>query len=466
MTHYPKINSSLARLVRPTSALTLHANNARVHDERNIKAIADSLATFGQQKPIVIASDGVVIAGNGTLQAALRLGWSEIAVVELDVPSSDPLSRAYAIADNRTNDLSSFSRDALLSEIDALKDKIDIGSLGFVQDELQALRRAGSIELYEYETAKDRAREFVRRDLLDPRHAIADQVAPAGEDPKFEARVNLGDLWKLGQHRLICGDSLDHENLDALFDGQKASLCATDPPYLINYSGVRPGHIGKSEDSGKDWSDQYNEVSEDALQWYSRLFTQIIDRCPGNAAIYVWHSGNLTVEIVTAAQSCGILAHQFVVWVKPVANIGRTFFRQQHEPCMFGWKKGAGKPNVVGGLNESSVWSVDWEGLSRITTFHPTSKPVELFCRPMRHHTIDGDICFEPFAGSGSQIISGEMLKRRVFACELSPHFCDGILDRWERFVGNGAKAEKIGHFDQAGKAQPVSHSNDVAQGA
>jgi len=462
-----KINSALARLVRPTSALTLHANNARVHDERNIKAIADSLATFGQQKPIVIASDGVVIAGNGTLQAALRLGWSEIAVVELDVPSSDPLSRAYAIADNRTNDLSSFSRDALLSEIDALKDKIDIGSLGFVQDELQALRRAGSIELYEYETAKDRAREFVRRDLLDPRHAIADQVAPAGEDPKFEARVNLGDLWKLGQHLLLCGDSSNELSAAILFEGQpKARLFMTDPPYGVSLSSVKDG-IPRSGFS--NMLEEHPDLDNDELDGpHLQSFLESVFRSAlpylDRAAWYLWHA-HLTQGFFAAAAAAAadVLLHRQIIWVKPSMVLTRSgMWHWRHEPCFYGWVRGQ-KPAWYEDQSQTSVWEC---GRDESVGFHQTQKPVELFCKPMRAHTHEGDTCYEPFAGSGSQIIAGEMLKRRVFACELSPHFCDGILDRWERFVGNGAKAEKIGHFDQVGKAQPVSHSNDVAQGA
>ena len=196
--------------------------------------------------------------------------------------------------------------------------------------------------------------------------------------------------------------------------GEMANLVATDPPYLVDYSGERPN------DSGKDWSATYKEVDiTDAEGFFRSTFTNILSVLAPNAAIYCWHAHKRSGLIQRIWEELGIVDHQQIVWIKPASVFGRVYWHFRHEPCMMGWRQGD-KPAHDGNHQHDSVWAVDWEGKSRIVgNEHPTQKPVEIFARPIRKHTKRGDICFEPFAGSGSQIIAAEMSQRRCFALHL-----------------------------------------------
>jgi DNA modification methylase len=244
-------------------------------------------------------------------------------------------------------------------------------------------------------------------------------------------------MWLLGEHRLLCGDSTKLEDVQRVMGGEKAALVSTDPPYVIGYVGDRPNG------SGKDWSDTYREIDiEDAASFFRSVFINVLEVIASNTAIYCWHAHKRCGLLQQIWEELGILDHQAVVWVKPTAVFGRSFWHFRHEPCIMGWPKGS-KPAHDGDHSIDSVWEVDWEGKSRVVgNSHPTQKPVELFARPMRKHTKPGDVCFEPFSGSGSQLIAAEMLGRRCRAIELEPVFVDCAVKRWEAFTGR--KAERI----------------------
>lgn len=262
--------------------------------------------------------------------------------------------------------------------------------------------------------------------------AIVEDEIP--EPPKI-AVAKSGDIWQLGEHRLLCGDSTSPDDVARLLDGQKAALVATDPPYLVDYTGDRPNG------SGKDWTDVYHEVDiGDADTFFRLLFTNVVSVIAPHAAIYCWHAHRRQALISRIWSELGILDHQQIVWVKPTPVFGRSYWHFQHEPCMMGWVQGSA-PEHNGDHSVSSVWTVDWEGKARIVgNEHPTQKPVELFARPMRKHTQPGDLCFEPFSGSGSQIMAAEQLGRRCYAIELEPVFVDVAVKRWENFTGSEAK--------------------------
>jgi DNA modification methylase len=282
--------------------------------------------------------------------------------------------------------------------------------------------------------------------------------------PPTNVVTKPGDLWILGEHRLLCGDSTKPDSYAKLMDGRKAALFATDPPYCVDYTGNdRPKSNGKK--GGKDWSGLYKEVEiKNAVQFHADFMACCMEHLTLNTAMYMWHASRRRSEIEQVCLELGILVHQEIIWVKPCAVITYSFYNWQHEPCLMMWRKGHRPPIkpamkglgsvwVVGFEREgdptapeyyTDVWNVDWEGAKRQPNNipHPTIKPVELFARPMRVHTLPGDICLEPFSGSGTQIIAAEKTGRRCYAIEKEPYFCDVAVERWEAWTGR--KATKL----------------------
>ena len=256
-------------------------------------------------------------------------------------------------------------------------------------------------------------------------------------EPPAVAVTQPGDLWLLGHHRLLCADSTNLDDVLHLMNGEKAALASTDPPYLVDYTGERPN------DSGKDWSASYREIDiTDADSFFRAVFTNVLQVLAPHSAIYCWHAHKRQALIARVWEDLSILDHQQIVWVKPTPVFGRVFWHFRHEPCMMGWLQGS-QPTHDGDQSFNSVWEIDWEGKSRIVgNEHPTQKPVEIFARPMRKHTLIGDLCYEPFSGSGSQLIAAEQMQRRCYAMEISPIFVDVAVKRWELFTGK--KAERI----------------------
>ena len=282
---------------------------------------------------------------------------------------------------------------------------------------------------------------------------------PGPPEPCEEAVSRAGDLWVLGSHRLLCGDSTSLTDVRRLVGDAKIALCATDPPYLVDYTGERPN------DSGKDWSATYREIDiKDADGFFRALFTNVLEVLAPHAAIYCWHAHKRCGTIQRIWEELGILDHQQVVWVKPTAVFGRVYWHFRHEPCMVGWRKGS-QPEHDGQHEHDSVWDVDWEGKARITSDHPTSKPPELFARPMRKHTRRGDTVLEPFSGSGSQLIAAEAEGRRCLAIEISPVFVDVALRRWEAATGKAAVLDGDGRtFAEVAEERLAEASTVAAQ--
>ena len=397
-------------LAIPIDSVNLDAANARKHPEKNMAAIVASLSRFGQRAPIVVQKQGMIVrAGNARLEAAKSLGWKSIAAVVVDESSVD--ATAFGIADNRTGELAQWDSDVLASLLNTMPED-DLAATGFDKDDLAEL-------------------------LSEITPGVPDDETP--EPPKV-AVARRGDVWILGDHRLLCGDSTNPADVLRVLDGRKAALCATDPPYLVDYTGERPN------DSGKDWTDTYKEVEiTDADSFFRSVFTNILSVLAPKSAIYCWHAHKRQSLIAKVWADLNILDHQQVVWVKPTAVFGRVFWHFRHEPCMMGWAQGS-MPEHDSDHSFNSVWEIDWEGKARIVgNEHPTQKPVEIFARPIRKHTQPGDTVFEPFSGSGSQLIAAEMLGRRCCAIELEPVFVDVDIRRWEKLTGKQAVLEATG---------------------
>lgn len=428
-----EITPSLRALAMPLARLKPDPANLRLHDDRSIDALKASLVRFGQQKPVVIDRGGIVRAGNGTVEAARRLGWTHIAAVRSDLKV--PEVKAYAIADNRIPELSAWDQEALSER---LPDVGDLASCGFTEKDLKRLQATTA-------------------DSEDAAEFPAPPPAPV-------AVSRTGDLWEIGEQRLLCGDATDPNDIDRVMGGEKAALCATDPPYLVDYTGERTGG------TGKDWSAVYRETEiGDAGDFFRAVFENIVRVLSPNAPLYCWHATRRYSTIETIWRELGILDHQVIVWVKPSPVFGSSFYHFRHEPCLMGWVQGD-KPAHDGRHDHDSVWSIagnqdrlellprvqllrllrealdvwhlGWEGgKSRpVGNEHPTQKPVEIFARPMRKHTNPGAVTFEPFSGSGSQIIAAEQVGRRCRALEIQPVFVDVAVRRWQSMTRQPAR--------------------------
>jgi DNA modification methylase len=319
-------------------------------------------------------------------------------------------------------------------------------------------------ELLEQVTFKSEAVAEMLKSLGDINGILRDKdilVEDRVPEPLPVAVTRAGDLWLLPlaskskkSHRLLCGDSTKACDVDGLMAGATAALVATDPPYLVDYTGERPKH--GERDSGKDWSATYREVDiKDAKAFFMAVFENVLRVLAPKAAVYCWHAHRRCGMIQRVWEELGILDHQQIIWVKPASVFGRVYWHFRHEPCMMGWRKGS-QPTHSGTSDDhkyNSVWELGWEvpGSEGATKArpgdneHPTQKPVELFARPMRRHTKKGDLCFEPFSGSGTQIIAAEQLGRRCNALELEPVFVDVAIRRWQKLTGREAVLEGTG---------------------
>lgn len=362
--------------------------NVRRHPDRNLAAIAASLARFGQQKPIVVDAKNVVRAGNGTLAAARRLGWERIDVVRTDLLGAEAV--AYAIADNKTTDTSEWDEDGLAAVLQGLDEEL-IRATGFERGEIDGLLRA-----------------------LEPAVSLEDDVAP--EPPENPVSV-IGDLWELGGHRVLCGDSTKAEDVKRVLGGASPRLMVTDPPYGVEYDPDWRNQAGvaKTKRTGKVEND-------DRVDWTPawRLF-------PGDVA-YVWHAGWSCGEVAVNLHRAELLIRSQIIWAKGRFALSRGNYHWQHEPCWYAVRKGS-KSHWIGDRTQSTVWNIGRSD-GEEATVHGTQKPLECMARPMRNH--DAPAVYDPFLGSGTTVMAADALGRSCFGLELSPAYVDVIVTRWQ----------------------------------
>lgn len=385
-------------------------SNPRIN-EAAVDPVAASLRRFGWRQPVVAKRSGEVIAGNTRLKAATKLGMAQVPVVWFDGPDIE--ATAYAIADNRTHEFSEWDEPALAKLLEELRAEDAFDGVGYTDSDLDELLA----------------------DLADQEGGVGEVDDPGPEEPPEEPVSRAGDLWILGDHRLLCGDSTNADDVARLMGSDTAALLSTDPPYCVDYTGA-----DRPQDSGKDWSNKYREVEiKDLGDFLRAVMRAVLPRVRDDAAIYVWHA-HLQYPVIDAVfQEFDILRHQPIIWAKPSSTFTYAYYRWAHEPCLFGWRQGHKPPHYLeNGM--TSIWEVDWEGKQRIVgNEHPTQKPLRLFEIPMEQHTRRGEIVLEPFSGSGSQLVAAEGLGRRCRAMELSPAFVDVAVRRWEQATGKQA---------------------------
>ena len=401
-----------------------YANNTRICPQVAIDKVAASIESFGFRQPILVDSDGVIIAGHTRLLAARQLKLAEVPVIVCHGLSNEK-ARLLRLADNRVAQETTWDPSMLSIEFAALDElNLNLEMTGFDSDELAVAMATPPAE-----------------GLTDP-----DAIPDVPEVPTTKP----GDVWLCGAHRIACGDSTEPATVQRLMAGERAVGMFTDPPDLVDYDGGNhPQTWGKrgttAEGKTKHW-DAYTD-HEQALSFYRDFMAlALAEALSERPAIYQWF-GMMRMGVVTEAWLANnVKLHQVVIWHKSRPVLGRCWFMWDYEPCAVGWIEG--KQPVAKRrppANARAVWPVDQkEGIEEgLGSVHPTIKPVEVVRRPIEWHTRPGELIYEPFSGSGTAIMAAQMTGRRCFALELSPAFCDVAVARWEAYTGEKATLEE-----------------------
>jgi len=401
----------------PIDKLLPYARNARQHSDEQIAQIAASIAEFGFVNPCLVGADGVLVAGHGRLAAARKLGLSTVPVVVLDhlTPTQ---RRALVLADNRLAELSTWDDVLLRIELEALQDEgFDLDLTGFDADALAELL-AGEEPEHEGQTEDDAVPEIPEEPVSKP-----------------------GDVWRLGPHRLVCGDATAAEAYAQLFpDGERADMVFTDPPYNVNYA-----NSAKDKLRGKHRPILNDALGADFHDFLYDALSLLVAHARG--AIYVTMSSSELDTLQAAFRSAGGHWSTFIIWAKNTFTLGRADYQRQYEPILYGWPEGAER-HWCGDRDQGDVWQIK---KPQKNDLHPTMKPVELVERAIRNSSRPGDVVLDPFGGSGTTLIAAEKSGRVARLIELDPKYADVIVRRWQDWTGQQATREADGlAFDQA----------------
>nr|WP_259400482.1 site-specific DNA-methyltransferase [Roseovarius sp. SCSIO 43702] len=425
----------LAIEYRALDDLVPYARNARTHSEAQLAEIAGSIREFGFTNPVLIAEDGTLIAGHGRVLAARLLGMETVPSIVL-IGLSESQRRALVLADNRIALNAGWDESLLALELSDLKEAgFDLGIMGFEDGELDRLLSG---------TDEDDA-------------STAPSVIP---EPPRNPVSRTGDLWVLGDHRLLCGDSTSETDVRRLMNGERAILFATDPPYLVDYDGSN--HPTRN----KDWSQSYGTTWDDSSQgadlYDGFIAAAVTEAVTEDAAWYCWHASRRQAMLEECWEKAGAFVHQQIIWVKERGVLTRSHYLWRHEPCLMGWRR-PNRPPKVADETLASTWEMP-SFTKEERPDHPTPKPLDAFGIPMRQHVARGGLCYEPFAGSGSQIMAGEANNRRVNAMEISPAYIDVCIERWQAETGREAILEGDGRTFVEVQAERLGDRNAPAK--
>lgn len=414
-----------------TGTLNEYVNNPR-NNEEAIEAVAASIQEFGFKVPLVIDKNNIIIAGHTRKKAAELLGLEKVPCIVADDLTPEQI-KAYRLADNKTAELAEWDFEKLEQELAELT-AFDVDMTAFGFDE----------SLFDTATAEE--------DNFDVEEEIEAITVPVTQD---------GDIWQLGRHRLICGDSTSKEVIKKLMEETKANLLVTDPPYNVAYSG------STKKERPKITNDEMDE--KDFINFLEKAFTNVNENMKEGAAFYIWHSESSGSSFRQACQNTGWNLRQCLIWVKNTIVFGRQDYQWQHEPCLYGWKEGAAhyfiddrtqstviedKINInklkASELKELCKELMEQRGETTIlredkplkSELHPTMKPIKLLARLIKNSSKKDEVVVDIFGGSGSTLIACEQLERICYMCELEPKYCDVIIKRFEELTGE--KAVKI----------------------
>lgn len=387
-------------------ALNLNPRNWRTHPQGQLEALAGALDEVGWvQRVIVNRRTGLVVDGHARVELARARGEQSVPVLFVDLTEEE---EALVLA--------------TLDPIAAMA--------GTNKEALAALMEHASANTAGLKSLLGSLVPVAKAGLTDP-DAVPD-------DPKT-VTVKRGELYLLGEHRLMCGDSTDPEDVVRLTAGVRGSLLATDPPYLVDYQGGNhpQSWANKPDVKDKHWDDYRDPAA--AAGFFADYLRAWLPHCVEDVPVYQWHATRRQALVEEAWKQAGLLVHQTIVWVKSRPVLTRSHFMWQHEPCFYGWPEGH-QPTRKPPASARSVWEIGTAGEN--DNIHPTQKPVELFARPIEYHTAVDEVCFEPFSGSGTQLIAAERAQRRCFAMEIEPKYAQVAIERWENFTGQKARRE------------------------
>ena len=390
---------------RKVDSLIPYARNARTHSDAQVAQIAASIKEFGWTNPILVDGTNGIIAGHGRLAAARKLAMDAVPVIEL-AHLTETQKKALILADNKLSLNADWNNEMLNLELEELKlEGFDLNLTGFDPDEVAALKP-----------------EVITDGLTDE-----DAVPEAPAEPI----TKLGDVWVLGNHRLMCGDSTSIDDVEKLMDGQKADVLFTDPPYGVNYEG---GHFHSGDVNIKRKREKLK--NDDSAIIYYDFLPVVLPFVDG--ACYMWFADSKAREVYNALFENNCEIHALIIWHKTNATYAamNAQYKQRHEPCIYFKPKGS-TLKWCGASTEATIWNQDRDG---INDFHPTQKPVALAKKALNNH--HGQYILDVFGGSGSTLIAAEELRKTAFIMELNPVYVDVIVKRWEDFTGKKAVLE------------------------
>lgn len=376
-----------------------YVNNARTHSPEQVNQIVSSIREFGFVNPVLIDAEYNVIAGHGRIMAAKQEGMKEVPCVLVE-HLTEAQRKAYILADNKLAENAGWDMELLRIEIEELQDmNFDIETTGFNLEEIKDILE------------------------IDPGDVLEDDF---DIEPPDVPKSKLGDVYKLGRHRLICGDSTDIKTVEVLMDGRKADLYITDPPYNVAYE-------GKTKDA---LTIQNDSMSNDGFkQFLIDAFTAANAVMKAGAVFYIWHADSEGYNFRGACFDVGWQVRQCLIWNKNSMVMGRQDYHWKHEPCLYGWKDGAGHLWAAD-RKQTTILNFDRPNRNKE---HPTMKPILLFDYQIQNNTKGEDIVLDTFAGSGTTIMACEQNGRTAYCVELDPKYVDVIINRWEEFTGEKA---------------------------
>lgn len=382
-----------------------YAKNARTHDDTQVSQIAGSIAEFGFVNPILVGDDNVIIAGHGRLMAAQQLGLDTVPVIVLN-HLTEAQRRALVIADNKIAENAGWNDELLKLELEELGDLgFDLDVIGFSDEELDEL--LGNDE--------------------QPGESDEDEIPEVEDEPVSRH----GDVWILGDHRLLCGDSTSKQDLEKLMNGELADMAFTDPPYNVDY-----GNNAKDKMRGKDRRIMNDNLGDDFYQFLKDALTNLLSVTKG--ACYIAMSSSELDTLQKAFRDAGGKWSTFIVWAKNTFTLGRSDYQRQYEPILYGWREG-NDHFWCGARDQGDVWFFNKPVKNDL---HPTMKPVELVERALRNSSKSRDIVLDLFGGSGSTLIACEKTGRAARLIELDPKYVDVIVRRWQDYSGEQAIRE------------------------
>ena len=411
----------------PVGKLIPYGRNPRKNDHV-IEQMAGAIQEFGFRIPIIAKSTGDVVDGHLRLKAALHLGLETVPVVLAD--DLTPMQiKAFRILANRSATWADWDEDLLRLELEELQfDDFDLSLTGFDDDELLEIM-AGEETTAEGNTDEDAAPEV--------------PVTPVSKS---------GDVWIMGQHRLLCGDSTDAASYDTLLGNERVAMIFQDPPYNVDYA-----NTAKDKLRGTNRPILNDNLGDGFQDFLLAAFKPALARC--NGAVYVAMSSSQLDTLQAAFRAAGGKWSTFIIWAKNTFTLGRSDYQRQYEPILYGWPEGATR-HWCGDRDQGDVWHFN---KPRVNDLHPTMKPVELVERAIRNSSRPGDVVLDPFGGSGTTLIAAEKSGRQARLIELDPKYVDVIVRRWQEYAGAQAVRESDGvRFDDLVSAADAADASNV----